>query len=85
MLRLRVEAPDGLPAQRVVSPVPLRDWCAVRDCAADEVAGTETALCNRPFDLAALPPVRAVLLRQAPALARLVLVTHHAAADGYTA
>ncbi|MGY0065457.1 amino acid adenylation domain-containing protein [Streptomyces sp. QTS137] len=84
MLRLRVDAPDGLPAQRVVPPVPLRDWFEVRDCAADEVADAETALCNRPFDLAALPPVRAVLLRQAPGLAHLVLVTHHAAADGYS-
>ncbi|GAB2803127.1 hypothetical protein GCM10027073_39440 [Streptomyces chlorus] len=84
MLRLRVDAPDGLPAQRVVPPVPLRDWFEVRDCAADEVADAETAVCNRPFDLAALPPVRAVLLRQDPGLAHLVLVAHHAAADGYS-
>ncbi|MFD3732119.1 amino acid adenylation domain-containing protein [Streptomyces sp. NPDC058632] len=84
VLRLRVDDPDGLPAQRVAPPVPLRDWFEVRDCAADEVADAETAVCNRPFDLAALPPVRAVLLRQAPELAHLVLVVHHAAADGYS-
>ncbi|MFF0107324.1 amino acid adenylation domain-containing protein [Streptomyces hirsutus] len=84
MLRLRVEAPDGLPVQRVAPPAPLRDWFEVRDCAADEVADAETAVCNRPFDLAALPPVRAVLLRQDPGLAHLVLVVHHAAADGYS-
>ncbi|MFC5673252.1 amino acid adenylation domain-containing protein [Streptomyces incanus] len=84
MLRLRVDDPDGLPAQRVVPPVPLRDWFEVRDCAADEVADAETAVCNRPFDLAALPPVRAVLLRQDPGLAHLLLVAHHAAADGYS-
>lgn len=84
MLRLRVEAPDGLPVQRVAPPVPLRDWFEVRDCAAEEVADAETAVCNRPFDLAALPPVRAVLLRQDPGLAHLVLVVHHAAADGYS-
>ncbi|MFE9923766.1 amino acid adenylation domain-containing protein [Streptomyces sp. NPDC005774] len=84
MLRLRVEAPDGVPVQRVAPPVPLRDWFEVRDCAADEVADAETSVCNRPFDLAALPPVRAVLLRQDPGLANLVLVVHHAAVDGYS-
>ncbi|MFI8858547.1 amino acid adenylation domain-containing protein [Streptomyces prasinus] len=84
MLRLRVDDPDGVPVQRVAPPVPLRDWFEVRDCAADEVADAETAVCNRPFDLAVLPPVRAVLLRRDPGLAHLVLVVHHAAADGYS-
>ncbi|WP_139058488.1 non-ribosomal peptide synthetase, partial [Streptomyces prasinopilosus] len=84
MLRLRVDDPDGVPVQRVAPPVPLRDWFEVRDCAADEVADAETAVCNRPFDLAALPPLRALLLRREPGLAHLVLVVHHAAADGYS-
>ncbi|MBL3668245.1 amino acid adenylation domain-containing protein [Streptomyces sp. M2CJ-2] len=87
MLRLRVDdvrEPGGLPTQRTAPPVPLSDWYEVRDCAADEVDAAETAVCNQPFDLAALPPVRAVLLRREPALAHLLLVVHHVAADGYS-
>ncbi|MFF3897133.1 amino acid adenylation domain-containing protein [Streptomyces sp. NPDC001812] len=87
MLRLRVDdvrEPAGLPTQRTVPPVPLSDWYEVRDCAADEVDAAETAVCNQPFDLAALTPIRAVLLRREPALAHLLLVVHHVAADGYS-
>ncbi|MGW5215778.1 amino acid adenylation domain-containing protein [Streptomyces sp. NPDC004051] len=87
MLRLRVDdvpEPAGLPAQRTARPVPLSDWYEVRDCADGEVDAAETAVCNRPFDLAALPPIRAVLLRREPALAHLLLVVHHVAADGYS-
>ncbi|WYB39576.1 SDR family NAD(P)-dependent oxidoreductase [Streptomyces sp. GD-15H] len=64
MLRLRVDDAGGMPTQRVAPPVSLSDWYEVRDCAAGEVDAAETAVCNQPFDLAALPPVRAVLLRR---------------------
>ncbi|GAA2562024.1 MULTISPECIES: non-ribosomal peptide synthetase/type I polyketide synthase [Streptomyces] len=84
MLRLRVDDSGALPTQRVTPPVPPADWFEVRECAAEEVAGIESALCNRPFDLTAQPPVRAALLRQGPELAHLLLVVHHAAADGYS-
>ncbi|MFI2376278.1 amino acid adenylation domain-containing protein [Streptomyces sp. NPDC018964] len=84
MLRLRVDTSGVRPAQRVAAPVPVADWYEVLDCAAEDVAGVESAVCNRPFDLTAGPPVRAVLLRQEPELAHLLLVVHHAAADGYS-
>ncbi|MBD9735392.1 amino acid adenylation domain-containing protein, partial [Streptomyces sp. H28] len=84
MLRLRVDDGGPLPVQRVAPPGPLSDWYEVRACPAGDLADAETALCNRPFDLAARPPVRAVLLREEPELAHLLLVAHHAAADGYS-
>ncbi|CAL9352996.1 D-alanine--D-alanyl carrier protein ligase [Streptomyces sp. enrichment culture] len=84
VLRLRVDDSGALPTQRVAPPVPPEDWFEVRECAAEDVAGVEAAVCNRPFDLAARPPVRAALLRQEPELAHLLLVVHHAAADGYS-
>lgn len=84
VLRLRVDASGARPAQRVAAPVPVADWYEVLDCAAEDLAGIESAVCNRPFDLTAGPPVRAVLLRQEPELAHLLLVVHHAAVDGYS-
>ncbi|EFL37539.1 LOW QUALITY PROTEIN: condensation domain-containing protein, partial [Streptomyces griseoflavus Tu4000] len=84
MLRLRVAETGGEPVQRVAAPVPVTDWYVVLDCAAEDVADVESAVCNRPFDLTAEPPVRAVLLRHEPGLAQLLLVVHHAAADGYS-
>ncbi|MFD7766207.1 amino acid adenylation domain-containing protein [Streptomyces sp. NPDC059787] len=84
MLRLRVDTSGTRPTQRVAAPVPVADWYEVRDCAAEDLSGTESAVCNRPFDLTAEPPVRAVLLRQEPELAHLLLVVHHAAVDGYS-
>ena len=84
MLRLRVAETGGEPVQRVAAPVPVTDWYEVLDCAAEDVADVESAVCNRPFDLTAEPPVRAVLLRHEPGLAQLLLVVHHAAADGYS-
>ncbi|WP_217177798.1 amino acid adenylation domain-containing protein, partial [Streptomyces sp. AC495_CC817] len=46
----------------------------------------EHALCNRPFDLRTEDPVRAVLVhdRDDAHLAHLLLVVHHAAADGFS-
>ncbi|MFD4322548.1 amino acid adenylation domain-containing protein, partial [Streptomyces sp. NPDC058548] len=51
----------------------------------------EEAMCNRPFDLTVEAPIRAVLARSgggdggaAGCFARLVLVVHHAAADGFS-
>jgi hypothetical protein len=42
----------------------------------------EDALCNRVFDLATEPPIRVACLREGPERAHLVIVLHHAAADG---
>ncbi|MEY9484431.1 amino acid adenylation domain-containing protein [Streptomyces calvus] len=84
MLRLRVDGSGPRPVQRVAPPVAVADWYEVIDCAAEDVPGIEADVCNRPFDLAARPPVRAVLLREGPERAHLLLVVHHAAADGYS-
>ncbi|WP_320779935.1 non-ribosomal peptide synthetase/type I polyketide synthase [Streptomyces sp. CRN 30] len=84
MLRLRIDDPGTGPVQRLTPAVPLSAWYEVRACGAEQVADLETALCNQPFDLTARPPVRAVLLRQEPAVAHLLLVVHHAAVDGYS-
>ena len=65
-------------------------WYEVRDLPGchpveEELADLEEALCNRPFDLTAEAPVRAVLVRdRAARSAQLVLVVHHAAADGFS-
>ncbi|MFF9205351.1 amino acid adenylation domain-containing protein [Streptomyces sp. NPDC014986] len=84
VLRLRVDGSGARPAQRVAPPVAVSDWFEVLDCAAGDVPGVESQVCNRPFDLAAGPPVRAALLREEPELSHLLLVVHHAAADGYS-
>ncbi|MFF1925764.1 amino acid adenylation domain-containing protein [Streptomyces sp. NPDC058221] len=84
MLRVRVDDSGAGPVQRPAPAAPLSAWYEVRECGAEQVAGLETELCNQPFDLATEPPVRAVLLRQGPSFAHLLLVVHHAAADGYS-
>jgi len=51
---------------------------------AGPVATLDAELRNRPFDLTREPPVRAVLAVVRPDLAHLLLVVHHAAADGFS-
>ncbi|MFD3604413.1 amino acid adenylation domain-containing protein, partial [Streptomyces sp. NPDC058656] len=84
MLRLRIDGAGATPMQRLAPTMPLQSWYEVREGTAQSVADVESALCNGPFDLAVEPPVRAVVLRQEPSLAHLLLVVHHAAADGYS-
>ncbi|MFD9035428.1 amino acid adenylation domain-containing protein [Streptomyces sp. NPDC059567] len=92
MLRIRVHPGQPAPTQAAVPPGRERmpDWYEVRDLPGirsveEELERLEEALCNRPFDLAAEAPLRAVLARTGdPGSARLVLVVHHAAADGFS-
>ncbi|WP_461035558.1 amino acid adenylation domain-containing protein, partial [Streptomyces mayteni] len=81
MLRLRIDDDH----QRVVPPEPhpAPSWYEVRD-ADRPLAALEEALCNGPFDLAVEAPVRAVLVRERADVAQLLLLLHHAAADGYS-
>ncbi|WP_404951095.1 amino acid adenylation domain-containing protein [Streptomyces sp. ARC12] len=97
MLRIRIESTgstrdtgstgdaigSATPTQYVAPPAALSAWYEVRELTG-RVEELETALCNRPFDLSAEPPVRAVLARESPELSHLVLVIHHAAGDGYS-
>ncbi|MEU2074854.1 amino acid adenylation domain-containing protein [Streptomyces sp. NPDC013489] len=111
MLRIRILPGDSAPAQAVAPSashntpgIDAPDWYEVRALPGvrppeEEFAALEEALCNRPFDLAAEAPVRAVLAtagassaghangaggHAAERFARLVLVVHHAAADGFS-
>ncbi|MFI9587557.1 amino acid adenylation domain-containing protein [Streptomyces sp. NPDC052236] len=93
MLRMRIRPGSaGRPEQSIAPPAPLSAWYEIRDLAGsgegleglEELEKLEEALCNEPFDLAAEPPVRAVLARESTELAHLVLVIHHAAGDGYS-
>ena len=83
MLRLRIRTVDGQPRQEV-EPHAGREWpewFEVRP-PGGSLANAEDALCNRVFDLANEVPVRALLLQEASGRASLLLVLHHAAADG---
>ncbi|OSC58269.1 hypothetical protein B5180_37405, partial [Streptomyces sp. BF-3] len=71
------------PVQYVAPPSDLSTWYEIRELPG-RIEELETALCNRPFDLSAEPPVRAVLARESAELSHLVLVIHHAAGDGYS-
>ncbi|MQS99072.1 non-ribosomal peptide synthetase, partial [Streptomyces jumonjinensis] len=88
MLRIRIgntTGDDGTtePRQYVAPPAALSTWYEVRECPGG-IRALEAALCNRPFDLSAESPLRAVLARESTDLAHLVLVIHHAAGDGYS-
>ncbi|MGW7661404.1 amino acid adenylation domain-containing protein [Streptomyces sp. NPDC054756] len=90
MLRLRVTA--AVPPSQYTAPAGPGDrpprWYEVHDTddADRDLPDLEQALCNRPFDLTAEDPVRAVLVRDRrdSRLAHLLLAVHHAAADGYS-
>jgi amino acid adenylation domain-containing protein len=82
---LRTRFPEGEgggPVQAVEERLPGIDLSAVpaarREAAAERLAGDEA---RRPFDLAAVPPVRAVLVRLGAADHRLFLVQHHIVTD----
>ncbi|MFD3647977.1 amino acid adenylation domain-containing protein [Streptomyces cyaneofuscatus] len=88
MLRVRVEDRTDengttAPRQYIAPATALSAWYEVREDAG-RIEDVESALRNRPFDLSAEPPVRAVLTRESPDLAHLTLVIHHVAGDGYS-
>ncbi|WP_212735421.1 non-ribosomal peptide synthetase/type I polyketide synthase [Herbidospora galbida] len=76
MLRLRIN-PDGTQS----AEPSVRPFFEVRDT--DDLDALESELRNRPFDLAAGSPLRAVLART-PAGTHLVIVASHLAADGFS-
>ncbi|MEU6547782.1 amino acid adenylation domain-containing protein [Streptomyces sp. NPDC046859] len=90
LLRLRVTG--AVPPLQYTAPAEPADrpprWYTVHDTDdADRVLpDLEVRLCNRPFDLTAEDPVRAVLVRDRrdARVAHLLLVVHHGAADGYS-
>ncbi|MFB8107313.1 amino acid adenylation domain-containing protein, partial [Streptomyces sp. NPDC056007] len=58
---------------------------AATEVAPEALAGRLAEEAARPFDLAAEPPLRAVLLRTGPQEHVLLLVLHHIATDGWSA
>ncbi|GAA4073428.1 non-ribosomal peptide synthetase/type I polyketide synthase [Streptomyces shaanxiensis] len=97
MLRLRIttdatHATNGTPPRQYTAPADRTDrsprWYVVHepDDTTPPLPDLEQRLYNRPFDLTAEAPVRAVLVRDRSDvhLAHLLLVVHHSAADGYS-
>ena len=85
VLRTVFPAVDGQPFQQV-----LRRRRAGLGAGGDRGPGSRSwpgwwrGMAAEPFDLAAQIPLRARLLRLAPAAHVLVVVTHHIAADGWS-
>ncbi len=83
MLRVRIR--PGSSGVQQVTEASVRterpDWFEVRDLDGP-VDAVEDEICNRVFQLEAESPLRAVLLRESGDRASLLLVVHHAAADG---
>lgn len=83
MLRMQWRSEGGHPRQVIRSGTERAwpEWFRVSDLDRP-LEAVEDELCNRVFDLTTEPPVRAVLLREDAERAHLVVVLHHAAADG---
>jgi amino acid adenylation domain-containing protein/non-ribosomal peptide synthase protein (TIGR01720 family) len=80
---------DGQPIQQIAPPkqvaLPLLDLSALRVAEREPYAlGLATAEAQRPFDLAAGPLLRAVLLRLAPDQHVLLLTLHHIITDAWS-
>lgn len=80
---------DGEPEQVVLPPAALPlDLLDLTDHAADEATSilseAVSVMGTRPFDLAADPPFRALLVRLAPEEHRLLAAFHHIASDGWS-
>jgi amino acid adenylation domain-containing protein len=90
MLRTIFGEQDGQPCQRILPPgtpipMPLTDLTGLetglREAALSQLSA---AVFTEPFDLTAVPPIRAALVRMADRRYRLLLVVHHLAADGWS-
>ncbi|MFI6350928.1 amino acid adenylation domain-containing protein [Streptomyces sp. NPDC050560] len=75
--------PAAVVAPRVLTPLARHDTRGAAD-PWREAIGLATAELRAPFDLAAGPPVRAVLVRSGPDESLLGLTVHHIVADGWT-
>ncbi|HEU5471987.1 MAG TPA: amino acid adenylation domain-containing protein [Actinophytocola sp.] len=82
VLRTRIVATDGVPAQVVVPMDELRLDLPVIDVVPEDLAEATARAAGHRFDLAGEIPVRACLLRHAPDAHDLVLTVHHIAIDG---
>ncbi|RIV40384.1 amino acid adenylation domain-containing protein [Micromonospora radicis] len=85
MLRVRFAPTTGTDTPRQVVLPTAHDAIGfeVRPLSGALAALTEE-LCNTPVDLTRQPPLRAVLVQDGPDRSHLLLVVHHAAADGFS-
>ncbi|WUI28994.1 amino acid adenylation domain-containing protein [Mycobacterium sp. NBC_00419] len=86
-LRTVVAAPDGIPHQQVLSAQQADIGWDCIDASTWPTAALDEAVqaaAQRPFDLTAEIPIRAVLFRTGADEHRLVVVIHHIAADGWS-
>ncbi|WP_051450522.1 non-ribosomal peptide synthetase [Actinospica robiniae] len=74
----------GEPRQLILSPERARVVLEVCEVPAGQIGDRLRHEAERPFDLAATPPFRALLLRTAPDAAVLLAVVHHIATDGWS-
>ncbi|GAA2433704.1 non-ribosomal peptide synthetase/type I polyketide synthase [Streptomyces glaucus] len=86
MLRMRIGQDGGVPHQVVTPGAAPEVWFETRSCPGGAAAlqTLETELANRPLDLTAEPPLRALLVTEDAEVAHLILAVHHVAADGYS-
>lgn len=82
ILRTRFAEQNGVPVQLVLSRPTVRLEWEVGDVDEAGLAGRIRAETQRPFDLAAGPPLRATLLTLAGGDAVLLLAMHHILSDG---
>ncbi|MEU6019825.1 amino acid adenylation domain-containing protein [Micromonospora sp. NPDC047134] len=83
MLRVRFLADVTAPRQVIVPPAAAAISLDVRPLTG-ELTALEEQLCNTPVDLTRQPPLRAVLAQERSDRSHLILVLHHAAADGFS-
>src|SRR5206468_927298 len=89
-LRTRFPAVAGRGRQEVLAPaappLPLLDLAGLAGAArrGEELARLLAAEARLPFDLAAAPPLRALLLRLGAGEHVLLLVLHHIVCDGWS-
>ncbi|WP_067542877.1 non-ribosomal peptide synthetase [Nocardia crassostreae] len=84
ILRTRYPEVDGEPVQQVLAVDETRFDLTPVPVAHEDIDARLAEIVAAGFDVAADPPVRARLLRVAPAEHVLVVVLHHIAADGYS-
>ncbi|OQD57457.1 hypothetical protein BM536_002800 [Streptomyces phaeoluteigriseus] len=86
MLRVRIGHDGGTPHQIVTPGAAPEAWIETRTCPGGGAAlqALETEFANRPLDLTAERPLRALLVTEDAEVAHLILAVHHVAADGYS-
>ncbi|WP_328898078.1 non-ribosomal peptide synthetase [Streptomyces sp. NBC_00236] len=75
---------DGVPRQLVLPADAVTPRLPVVSTAPADLEAAVLAAVREPFDVVTDPPMRALLLRSAPAHHVLVLVLHHIAGDGWS-